>query len=102
MVSASCVNTTTSHAPRAGLVSTASVGGSCAFIVNVGNRFSNTATSHGPAGTSVGWSPSVALRKRVVPRRRQKGAVLPMAGVRHPLAAERVPAQMSVRASVAS
>ena len=51
---ASCVNTTTSHAPVAGAVGTSSAGGSWASGVNAGNRLSNTATCHGPAGTSVG------------------------------------------------
>ena len=53
-LAAACVYTTTSHAPRAGSVSTMLEGAALASVWNAGNRFSNTATSHGPAGSSVG------------------------------------------------
>jgi hypothetical protein len=57
-VCGSCVKTTTSHAPTPGRVSTIAVGGPSASITNVGNMFSNTATSYGPTGSSVGWAGS--------------------------------------------
>ncbi len=54
------MNTTTSQTPCPGAVGTESSGGSCAGDgVNVGKRFSNTATSQLPAGTSVGFDGSV-------------------------------------------
>ena len=71
--------------PLPGAVGTSESGGSCAVSANVGNRFSNTATSQVPAGTSVGGAGG--RRQRVVLGRRQKRPVLPMAGIGDPFAA---------------
>ena len=94
----SCVKTTTSHAPLPGRVSTIASGGLCGGGHE--RRKQVLEDRHIVlAGRQLRRAGGIARRReRVVLGRRQKRAVLAVAGVGDPLAAKRVPAQVAVRA----